>query len=86
MSRVVVTDHAVLRYIERAYNLDIEDIRAGIARVCARGVAHGAPYVTHRRMRYVLRGDSVVTTLRAEWVWHLDTIRRRQAHHGARHG
>jgi hypothetical protein len=34
--QVYVTDHALIRYIERVHGIDLEDIRAEVARVCER--------------------------------------------------
>jgi hypothetical protein len=31
---VHVTDHALIRYIERVHGIDLEDVRAEVARVC----------------------------------------------------
>jgi hypothetical protein len=70
-----VTDHAVLRYLERAYDIPVEQARAEIARICQRGVEAGANYVTHGRLRYVLRGAAVVTVMPSEWRVFLDEPR-----------
>lgn len=69
MSKPVVTDHAVLRYLERAHGVDVEAARAEIAATVARGVAAGASFVTHRGLRFVIRSGGVVTTsLDKKWT------------------
>lgn len=68
---VIVTDHAVLRYIERRHGLDVEALRAEIAASCATGAAYGAHYVLADGVRYVLRSDGpaavCVTVLARQW-------------------
>lgn len=56
-----VSDHAILRYLERAHGVPVEDIRKGLAEAAAIGVAHGAPVVALGRVKLVIR-DRVVTT------------------------
>jgi hypothetical protein len=63
-----VTDHAVLRFLERACDVPVEAIRAAIAECCARGAAAGAPYIRIGRVRFVMKGDMVVTTLDKEML------------------
>lgn len=75
---VSVTDHAVLRYLERAQGVNIEAVRAHIARTCQRGAENGARFVQAGNVRFVLDGSDVLTTLPREWVAHLDSIQRRK--------
>ncbi|HEY9212080.1 MAG TPA: hypothetical protein VIQ29_04405 [Ancylobacter sp.] len=63
-----VTDHAVLRYLERAEGINIEAIRRLIEKKVARGVDAGAVGVLVDGVRFVLRGDSVVTVLDRNWL------------------
>ena len=42
MKRLPVTDHAVIRYLERGRGMDIDRIRAEIAELCRRGLDQGA--------------------------------------------
>ena len=58
-----VTDHAVLRHLERAQGVDVEAVRREIARTVARGAERGAVGVLINGLRYVLRGGRVVTVL-----------------------
>lgn len=58
-----VTDHAVLRWLERSAEVDIEAVRAAIGGVCARGAGLGAPVVRFEGARFVLVNGVVVTTL-----------------------
>ena len=75
---VGVTDHAVLRYIERAHGVDIEGIRAHIAATSRRGAENGARFVQWGNVRFVLDGSDVLTTLPRQWVANLDSIQRRK--------
>lgn len=58
-----VTDHAVLRHLERVQGVDVEAVRAEISRRTERGVRFGASSVLVDGFRYVLRGGNVVTVL-----------------------
>lgn len=58
-----VTDHAVLREIERVHGIDVEMIRKHIAKRVARAVAQGACGVLSDGVRYIIRGGRVVTVL-----------------------
>lgn len=58
-----VTDHAVLRYIERRHGIDVDALRSHIATLAVTGVAHGASAVLTEGVRIVLRGQTVVTVL-----------------------
>lgn len=66
-----VTDHAVLRYLERAHGLDVEAVRRHIASRCATAVELRATTVIVERVKFVLaeRGTdlAVVTVLKARW-------------------
>lgn len=57
-----ITDHAVLRYLERVKGVDIEAARAEISRTLSVGDDHeGLSAVTSNGHRYVLRGRTLVT-------------------------
>ncbi len=66
-----VTDHAILRYLERAHGLDVEAVRRHIANRCATGAELRATTVIVERVKFVLvdRGTEtvVVTVLKARW-------------------
>ncbi len=61
--RVQVTDHAVLRYLERGLQMDIEAIRCEIGHRVERGVDRGASAVCVDGLRYRLVDDVVVTVV-----------------------
>jgi hypothetical protein len=58
---VHVTDHAVLRYLERLHGLDVEAVRAKIATTVWRAVLAGASGVRHDGLIYRLQDGVVVT-------------------------
>lgn len=62
-----VTDHAVLRYLERKHGVDIEAIRAHIAQLVARGVDRQGDAVVVEGVKFVLRGHVVVTVGQRQW-------------------
>ncbi|WP_319519657.1 hypothetical protein [uncultured Martelella sp.] len=64
----VVTDHAVLRFIERVHGLDTEAIRAIIANRCEAGVRLGASAVIAENAKFILRGETVVTCYPRHWI------------------
>lgn len=58
-----VTDHAVVRYLERELGFDIEAIRQTIAIETAPAVAMGAEALKKGGLRYILKGGKVVTVV-----------------------
>lgn len=61
MSVNVVSDHAVLRYLERVAGVDVAAIRTEIMEAVKR--SQGAPIVRVGDVRYVIRGEAVVSVL-----------------------
>lgn len=68
---VRVTDHAVLRYLERAHGLDVAAVRRHLAGKVLTGARLGAVGVTIENVKLVLRERGgevfVVTALRPAW-------------------
>lgn len=62
-ARPIVTDHAVLRYLERAHGVDVAAIRAHIAGLVATGVERGALAVKAENVRFLLIDGRVITVL-----------------------
>lgn len=71
MSRVNVTDHAVLRYLQRARGVDVEAVRRHVAELATNGARLGATGVTIENVKLVLRyrdgAAHVVTALEPLW-------------------
>lgn len=63
IARAVVTDHAVLRYLERVHGLDVDYFRGVIADQVADGVRYGASAVQVDGVKFVLVGARVVTVV-----------------------
>lgn len=63
---VHVTDHAVLRYLERAHGVDVEGLRKRIGRTVDNGVNLGANGVKFCGLSYVLAGRTVVTIAKVD--------------------
>jgi hypothetical protein len=61
--KVRVTDHAVLRYMERAMNLNIEVVREHIAAICAGPVACGASAVRSEGVKFEIVGCTITTVV-----------------------
>ena len=61
--RLDVSDHAILRYLQRAHGLDIEALRATLASALQRGADIGAPHVLYHGVRFVIRNGVVVTAM-----------------------
>ncbi|TCT35395.1 hypothetical protein [Martelella mediterranea] len=59
----VVSDHALLRYLERRHGLDVEGLRAEICAACRDGVRYGAKAVLADGVKFIIAGDTVVTCL-----------------------
>lgn len=65
MSSLRVTDHAVLRWLERVEGVDVDSIKRRIARAVRRGVDHGAAGVILDGVTFYLQyacDEAVVTT------------------------
>jgi hypothetical protein len=58
-----VTDHAVLRYLERVCGVDIEAIRGRIHAECWEALRAGAARKTCRGVRYRIKNGRVVTVI-----------------------
>ena len=57
-----VSDHAVLRYLERHYNMDIDAIRAEIMTpVVRQAIILGVNSVTTKGLRFSIKGSTVTT-------------------------
>ncbi|MEW6125378.1 MAG: hypothetical protein AB1698_22450 [Pseudomonadota bacterium] len=61
-----VTDHAVLREIERVHGIDVEAVRRHIAHRVRHAVAAGAAGLLSEGHRYIIRAGKVVTVLPGE--------------------
>lgn len=62
-----VTDHAVLRYLERAKGVDVPAIRRHIAELTRRGVDKRGNAVVIEGVKFVLQGNVVTTVLDRRW-------------------
>lgn len=64
MNGLRVTDHAVLRWLERVEGVDVVAIRRRIAKAVRRGVDHGAAGVVLDGVTFYLQygGDEAVVT------------------------
>jgi hypothetical protein len=60
-----VSDHAIIRYLERGMGLNIESVREHIAALCAAPAAFGAIAVRAEGLRFEL-ASNVVTTVRPD--------------------
>lgn len=71
MTHAIVTDHAVLRYLQSAYGLDVEAVRQHIAGRAATAVELGAIAVKIDGVKLLLRGAYVISavppTVRPRW-------------------
>ena len=61
--RDIVTDHAVVRYLERVYGVDIGALKARIARITEDGREAGAAAVNADGVTYKLGADGRVVTI-----------------------
>lgn len=64
-SRTHVTDHALLRYLERVQGVDIERIRRTIGARVDHAVAQGACGIIIDGFSYRIENNTVTTVLRA---------------------
>lgn len=60
-SRLHVTDHAVVRYLERVMGVDVKAIRRQIAKNARLAEEHDCSAVNSGGFHYVMQGTSIVT-------------------------
>ena len=58
-----VTDHALLRYLERVCGMDVEAIRGRIYAECEQALRAGAARRNVRGVSYRMKGGRVVTVI-----------------------
>jgi hypothetical protein len=58
---VRVTDHAVLRWLERVHGIDVEFFRDQIREIAGPAAAVGASGLKHAGFLYVISGGTVIT-------------------------
>jgi hypothetical protein len=61
MKEVIVTDHALVRYLERVLEIDVERIRADIAAECSSAVNVGAKRLRRGPLVYRFDGAKLIT-------------------------
>lgn len=61
----VVSDHAVLRFLQRVQGIDIEKVREHIATTCAPAIAACATTLKADGAQYCFRNGAVITVRRA---------------------
>lgn len=66
-ARARVSDHAVIRYLERVWGVDIDGLRKRIERKAQPGVDLGACAVNVGDHKFVLDGPVVTTVLPRSW-------------------
>lgn len=62
-----VTDHAVLRYLERAHGLDVEAVRKHLAGRAMTGIQLGASAVIIEGVKLVLKDSVLITVYKQRW-------------------
>jgi hypothetical protein len=63
MKKVKVTDHAVLRYVERKLGIDVEKIRSEMVDAASPAHRAGAVACSAGGMSYILKNGFVVTVV-----------------------
>lgn len=61
MMGIPVTDHAIVRYLERCKGVDVEAIRAHIWKICEPGVRMGATCIRAENVKFEFANGTVVT-------------------------
>jgi hypothetical protein len=62
-NELLVSDHALLRWMERVYDIDIDGIRAQLAELARPMSDSGAQSFVHDGHEYVFRAGRLVTVL-----------------------
>jgi hypothetical protein len=61
VTEVHVSDHAIVRFLERARGMDIQSVRNAIAYTVQEAVDAGACKISVSGLTYVIEGETVVT-------------------------
>lgn len=61
-----VSDHALIRYMERKLGHDFSKIRQEIKDICSEGLKMGATRISHEGFTYALRNGVVVSVFPGE--------------------
>lgn len=77
---VRVTDHAVIRYLERAMGLNIEIVRDHIASLCAAPAAYGATALRAEGVKFEIVNGAVTTVVPDTGITINKTSRERNQH------
>lgn len=59
--RIQISDHALLRYLERACGMEIEAMREELAGILSQVVRPGRRSVVRDGLRFIFRGDTLAT-------------------------
>ena len=65
-SRLLVSDHAIIRYLERVGGFDIDGLRRSIGQRCDAGHAAGASSVIIDGFAFLIGDDQIITVVHAE--------------------
>lgn len=66
MKEIIVSDHAVIRWLERAHGVDIDFFRTAIGARCGPAIQAGASALILPDGQFTFRGNIVTTFLSAE--------------------
>jgi hypothetical protein len=79
---VRITDHALLRYVERVFKIDVDALRRQILTDgVVKGIEHGASTITVNGIQFRVKDRSIVTVIGSDQKTHRKTSK---AHHRGR--
>lgn len=79
MTDITITDHALVRYLERAMGLNLDTARWRIQHAVREAAEAGASSVRVDGLTYVLQGGRVVTIIDGKWQNHKASPERPEA-------
>lgn len=65
MTDITISDHAVVRYLERGLGFHVETVRWAIEHVCREAVEAGASSIRVGGLTYMIQGETVTTIIDA---------------------
>ncbi|PVE25409.1 hypothetical protein DC522_05805 [Microvirga sp. KLBC 81] len=65
-NRITVSDHALLRYLERACGMEIEAMREELAGILSAIVRPGRQTIVRDGLRFIFRGNILTTVYQCE--------------------
>lgn len=69
-----VTDHALVRYLERVHDVPMGELRAGLARMCEPAFQLGASTLVADGHRFIMNNGALITVTKKQPLSEQDAV------------